>query len=469
VVSGYPNKGKLFKSPQEFGVHLLWLLGGSGNYGDCCCVHCNIPVPGPARPSAVVEEDEKPTITKLPQPDHDATATPPATAPAKPQTTANIRAGAMSSTQAIIPAPVPAASPAPIAIQTPPQATTSQTSTGMPKFPPPSLLYRVGELVWYQTGASWKIGLILQSTPFVPSVPAAHQVLPIGLGMVPPGVARKEDKDLRPFQAFSVPAVHRSELKNRSFDNVDWDGVVGRLHQAAQANASATAQTEIDAALLDASKMAANKIYHSLSLFTKANLAKDGATFYLGAFLGAERVEANDILRVKPPPQFEALNNVFFCLKIIRTQDAQPSVPIFQGILCQLLEGPDPANREAVSPNSIPWGLREEIAWRNSIDPATPRKLISLQTYSCRESDVKGRFYPTSRLGPILAPDRMEQAKKAKNPTIVALPLNDRLAVGTVNPTITPYLGLKKTRVDMAGISIPHGTRFTFEASVKEE
>jgi len=339
----------------------------------------------------------------------------------------------------------------------------------MPRGPPASLLFRVGELVWFQNGASWKIGLILQSTPFVPSVPTTHQVLPIGLGMVQQPIARKDDKDLRPFQAFSVPAVQRNELKNRSFDNINWDNVMGRLHQAAQTNASPTAQSDFDTALLDSSKLAAIKIHHSTSLFTKLSLVKDGATFYYGCFLGAERVEASDILRVKPPPQFENLNNVFFFLKVIRIMDTHPATPIFQGMLCHLVEGPDPSNREAVSPATIPWGLRDELAWRQSIDPATPRKLVPLQNYSCREADVKGRFYPSSRLGPILAPDKMEKAKENKNPSMVSLPLNDRLSAGSVSPTASPYLGLRKNRLDMAGISVPHSTQFAFEASVSEE
>jgi hypothetical protein len=63
----------------------------------------------------------------------------------------------------------------------------------------------------------------------------------------------------------------------------------------------------------------------------------------------------------------------------------------------------------------------------------------------------------------------MEKAKEAKNTKMVSLPLNDRLSAGSVSPTTSPYLGLKKNRLDMAGISVPHGTRFAFEASVQEE
>jgi hypothetical protein len=67
-VSGYPTKARLFKTPQEFGIHLLWLLSSSEDSADCCCIHCNVP--------AMSDEDLQVRQRSVETPNSDSITTP---------------------------------------------------------------------------------------------------------------------------------------------------------------------------------------------------------------------------------------------------------------------------------------------------------------------------------------------------------------------------------------------------------
>ncbi|KAG5944001.1 hypothetical protein E4U53_006966, partial [Claviceps sorghi] len=127
-VSGYPIKAKLYKSPQEFCVHLIWLLSASMDYKDCCCVHCN--QPSQAKLAAATEEliiTQSETPVPVPMP----TATP----TTKSNSNTPTPAPATAVPQKVTPVPLP---PIPGQRATPP-TTAAVLANNSPTPKPPTL------------------------------------------------------------------------------------------------------------------------------------------------------------------------------------------------------------------------------------------------------------------------------------------------------------------------------------------
>ncbi|MBE3050215.1 hypothetical protein IMZ48_48505 [Candidatus Bathyarchaeota archaeon] len=408
-------KTSLFKSPQEFGVHILWLFSSSDDRADCCCVHCSMVPTGRATPSV-----------------HD---------------TPSLPGGQLAASQPAL-APV---SSAPI-----PQATTVPAPIpGLGQ----SLLYRTGELVWFTNGPSWRLGLIAQSAN------GMHQVVPLGHSYFRQPLVGKNDGELRPFQAFTVPPVSIPAFKGCTYDVVGWETVLKNLSPE-------QAKVHRDSVLLDASKLAAQKIDMCYSLFGKLS-QKGSDSFYQGVFLGAERIEVGDTLRVIPPTWLTTEGTIYFGLYEIKSKQSEDSpgrAVSFGGMFYELLEG-EKAKTTSLPDNALPRALREESIWRKSVAPTQPLSWSSPGgSTSLEESQIKGRFYPTFLLAPILDPKKFASVttkddKERLTPAQVTPALNGRLPM-TGNAEND---GWRLNRMVAAGASIPHDAVFWFEPQVREE
>lgn len=427
-MSGYPIKSKLFKSPQEFGLHLIWLLSASKDYGDCCCVHCNLP-----------------NVTKLAIASDDGISSTPTEAPAK-----------LDKVQPkVTPVPLP-----PIPGQPPAQATPQAISKSpappqlqpqpQPQQQPPQhvpwtlqapLLFRIGELVWYQTGSSWRLGLIAAPGN------GGSELLPIGHATVQQRNVGKTDADMRPYHAFSVPPVVVPDLTEKSFDEVPWEAIF---------QAPSTDPGRRDLLALDASKMAAAKIDYSFSLWSPLSEDPNGkATYYYGCFLGAERVEVGDCLRLRSLPPDLGIKNeaaVLAVRSILISKDA-PGAVFFRGAIYQ----PVPAEAATAPDDALPVALRDENQWRAQTGAAQHwRWGPAKENVLLKEQSVKGRFYPAQRLMAVLNPG-------ARGDEAYAQQLNNRMETGA------RYIGRRRNRVDTLGASVPKGARLVLEAHIREE
>ncbi|KAF3359578.1 hypothetical protein VdG1_02133 [Verticillium dahliae VDG1] len=305
-VSGYPIKSKLFKSPQEFGVHLLWLLSGSKDHNDCCCVHCiaprvanmgdelsvqepaaavasTIPPPAPASAPLAGEAVQKSIANvKAPSATPTPTATPPLRAVQPPpvatsapsltpiQTPVPVPVHVPAHAPAPVQAPAPAPASAPAPVPQPPPTVSLKTESPVPVPIVPtvntlvpfnqsmsSLFFRTGEMVWYSVTPSWRIGLIAKSNPQTKQV----DILPISHALFDNmQLQAKPETGLRPFLAFTVPPVSQQNLGTHPFDEVPWADHIAALQ---------TDPSKREPLLLDASKLAAVKISMSFSLFSK--------------------------------------------------------------------------------------------------------------------------------------------------------------------------------------------------------
>lgn len=167
---------------------------------------------------------------------------------------------------------------------------TVQPAPAVPAAPHPTLnneptLFRRGEMVWFQQGPAWRIGVIRQvGTGQIPGcavIPLAHSVL--NLADVP-----KQQHEMRPFLTFSVPAISIPDLQNKTFPQIDWDALLKMNAQRPEFIG------------LEASKMAALEIDGSWSTFNRLNAGPKqpaNKTMYGGVFLGAEMIRLGDPIR----------------------------------------------------------------------------------------------------------------------------------------------------------------------------
>lgn len=283
------------------------------------------------------------------------------------------------------------------------------------------------------------------------------ELLPIGHGMIERQNVTKTLKDLRPFYAFSVPSVAIPELKDKVYDEVPWEAML---------QAVANDPTRRDLLALDASKMAASKIDCSFSLYTsQGEDVNTKYTPYFGCFFGAERVEVGDCVRLKPVPIDSKITPeaLILGIRLIFTVKDNPGVPHFRGHLYMLVKG-DVSTAQPVPEESLPIALREECKWRNHVSPASRwRCLLVKESVAIKEQQIRGRFYPTHRLMPILNPPAFQAAMQQGQTDGQMAQLNSRMDGGAGR-----HHGLKRNRMETLGASVPHTARLALEPLVKE-
>ncbi|PHH73184.1 hypothetical protein CDD80_4000 [Ophiocordyceps camponoti-rufipedis] len=568
-VSGYPVKAKLFKTPQEFGLHLIWLLSSSMDYLDCCCIHCNVPnltkasflaegTPAlltSAAPLKMLGLPPKVSPVPLPAIPGQAQVKQPVNGPGSSlaQAMSVPRGGvtegvvvsdptghratslhfsqlksdtqqALGHTEPHVPTQTSSLSQAPSHHQLktetrqaevrpenqlqgqqemlPKVKPQSKTDTQQPGQPEPQpggptevrsdarpqqapteqrvqetsrpaqavkwalqapLLFRAGELVWYQNGNSWRLGVI--AGPGVDS----FQMIPIGHAAARQQNVTKSAKEMRPFHAFSVPGVMLPDLQNKVFDQVSWQ----ELFLAAGQD-----RARRNNLILDASKMAASKIDASYSVWCP--LAEDAnaeTVSYYGCFFGAERIEVGDCVRVKPlaGDTSSSADSSVLGLTAIVARKPSPGALLFRGTMYQMSRHHHQhhhhqqqkqaveASHPAPPPESLPLALRDETEWRQRISPSQPwRWVLVKEDVVLEEQAVKGRFYPPNRLMPILNEEAFTAAVASGNVEGQYPFLNNRMD-GSGG-----YIGVKASRRDILGASVPDDVGIILEPLIRE-
>ncbi|KXH41951.1 hypothetical protein CSIM01_02787 [Colletotrichum simmondsii] len=501
-VSGHPVKSKLYKSPQEFGLHVLWLLSGSMDRTDCRCIHCNV---------REMPNMEDLTVSDVPRPLPAANNTQPPSKMRKitPQIPPGVAASpipvpAAASTPPIakketpVPVPIPMAkkeTPQPVqqqqqVQQQPAPAPTQAQQQVQPQahapappvyqqpqflpYPPPyggivaPALFRVGELVWFQISSGWRLGIVAATGIINPNTNKAElQILPMSHVNFNQSPIQTLEATTRPFLAFSVPNVSISDLQNKAYDEVDWDAFFQTI------TPEDTHRREV--ALLDSSKMAAQKVGVSFSVFSRLSETNGGKKIdYHGIFLGAERIELGDVLRVRlsaeqgVPPAAANLPDALLGLREICTAPIDsPGNAFFKGDIYQPITGDNqPVGGIPVPDDKLPRPLRDEIAFRNKFAASDRWRCVLLkQNAVLREPDLKGRFYPTHKLLPLLDGQAKVLAEVQKGIVRdVQQRLNQR-----IDTFKTAYIGQKRTRVETIGPALPPGSVIQFEQSVRED
>jgi hypothetical protein len=354
-----------------------------------------------------------------------------------------------------MPAAAAAAPPRPIAVTQAPAATApspAQSQQPLPQ-PPPQLqqeqlpppgttgwtnVFRLGELVWYKHTA-WRLGVVLAITPKPgtqphPGAPDSHYhftLAPLGHALLEQASLVKDCQSMRPFLTFSVPNTGMDELKDKTFDTVNWQAHTARLSQEPDPS-----KREINRQVLglEASKMGARAINDAFSTFDLVahGTTPDGALrvqHYGGIYLGAELVRVGDPIRVtNPAPQPDPAsaqppadpNLVMLITEIqVLTPTSAPGGGVarstlqFKGNLYRTIRSSTthPPPQGAVAPTSLTPAFAEELNTRNAIDKDKSMRWhwVLVAGHVLRaEQDVQGRFYVTERLMSVIDPGRYQ-------------------------------------------------------------
>jgi hypothetical protein len=282
-------------------------------------------------------------------------------------------------------------------------------------------------------------------------------MLPLGHALIPQPPVTKPQADLRPFHAFSVPPVNVPELKDKSFDQVPWDALF---------RAAANEPPRRELLALDASKLAASRIDASFSLWCPLSEDPNADTLpYYGCFFGAERIEIGDCIRIKPVPAEPSIGDISIMgLRYVFTKKGYPGTLFLRGNIYQLAK-PDTPPAGTVPEDQLPIALRDETGWRNQVNPAKPwRWVLVKENMTLNEQYVKGRFYPSHRLMPILNPAGFSAALAQGQVEDQVPYLNNRMAAGA-----SANVGRQINRLDSLGTSVPRASVITLEPLIKEE
>ncbi|KAH7031253.1 uncharacterized protein B0I36DRAFT_362971 [Microdochium trichocladiopsis] len=501
---GHPS-GDSYKAARDFVPHLFWLTTSSEDIKDCQCTLCKRSITEHARANGPKRKSSKTTTPKaatpssntatpVPAPAVPVTATPTSTAPNQPSTISQpapaaqvpkpVSAGGPVPAQAQQPAARPQTTPQTSAqpiIQQPAQAPAPQASSAPPqqqqqqnqqpqqqqqqqqsqqqqqqqpqqRILPPSenVLFRDGEVVWFKNGPSWRLGIILQTTPTLPVrclvKPLAHSALQI------PAAPKAED-EMRPFLAFSVPAVSPSlvHLTNQPFNQIDWET---QQRQIAQDD-----RNKRDLLGMEASKLAVMAIDESYSTFNRQGVPEPTPTrsFYGGVFLGSERLTAGEAVRIRPGPQEQPpprpLPTVLSIKAIFVDSTSGTEQLYFYGDILRLEEVPA-AQPPPQYTAQIPAAMVREKAFRDRVRAHAgvrhdwvplPNGLNVMKM----ERDIRGRFYETERLMTVIDPVRLQDSVSKGEVVDVQAYLNNRMEAKR------PYIGRRKNRSETVVGAVP--------------
>lgn len=218
----------------------------------------------------------------------------------------------------------------------------------------------------------------------------------------------REDR-LRPYLAWSVPEPpNMKEYAGLSFDQVPWERYVPGTYER---------NYEIDGSIF-----AAKAIDISYSFFDRIEnpIAAPGEVHYNGMFLGAEKIWNGEPVRLRVQGKESV---VMILQKIIeRTTPPSTSTVTFVGDIYVFVEMPTPYKKRAEWPppnTNLPARMIADLRFRNEAADIALRKMWHewrLLEPAARKTltDIKGRWYETRTMMPILAQNNAQQLQDFK-------------------------------------------------------
>ena len=276
--------------------------------------------------------------------------------------------------------------------------------------------FRVGELVWYNVGATWALGIISRRwTIRTQPLPSGrrYMIQPLAAPHQPQQqVIVNAESSMRPWLAWSAPAFCHPRLNQGippTFNTMDWSALVNGHY----------GESNPDIVKIDASILAARAIDGSYTPFGYISnntlpISKPGSNphftthrlYWNGIYLGGERIWLGDPVRLRISPN----EDVLVVKQIIETPADQPTPATPTKIMlvgdifsCSTLAS-DALSAEKLQ--LLPDRMRQDLEARNRAIqgmgiPKSYWKL--LKTGQPAEiSEIKGRWYETSLMAPIV-------------------------------------------------------------------
>ncbi|THV47360.1 hypothetical protein BGAL_0316g00140 [Botrytis galanthina] len=396
---GHPQgRKKRYRSPADFFPHVLWLsTDPDGDPRNCSCKVCSpfgedesqednggmkeiikatTPIVSIPPPKKEIKKDSIP-IVSIPQ---KVISTSGSTTGSIPQKVISTSGSTIGSITSVSPQPT-------LSIRSQEQKLDSTPDTG--------LIYRTGELVWFNRGHAW--GLAVVSKRRYENFQAEYLVQPLSHPLSHSPAQIKDQESIRPWLAWSVPQTTISSINNIPYDEVPWDRIVRGEYGGGDYQ-------------VDGSILAAKVIDGSYSLFDRLEKAivSPGEIHYNGMFLGAEKIWVGEPVRLRVDGDSIV---VLVVQKLIeRTVQTNPLLTIvtFVGDIYKFVEMPMPYNNRSQWPTpDLPPRMVSDLRFRNEVaDNAKKRTWYEWQLLepSARRglADIKGRWYETRLLLPVL-------------------------------------------------------------------
>ncbi|KAF2494002.1 hypothetical protein BU16DRAFT_619196 [Lophium mytilinum] len=462
---GHPmGPRKRFRSPADFFPHLLWLTTDKdGDQDNCSCKIC---CPEEIEGDKTAKDKEKastpaPSIKK----EEGSTKSP---AIGKAALSENVRRMSINPSQPTTSKP---STPNPldghIRTNSLAQRVTAPTPSPLPQ--PRSrdqqfdaeynrFIFRSGELVWHNRGSAWGLGVIIRR--WMQTELRNYLIQPLSHPLQHPHTSIIDQESLlRPWLAWSAPPCTTPYLLSRSllYQQVDWHGLLTEKYGHG-------GDVEVDASILGAK--AIDGTYTPFELL-RTSVTQNGfeERYFNGMYLGAEKIWAGEPVRLR----IGSGSDIMIVTAILERRQPQttsssavplptPTVAYFVGDVYTFISRTSPSRTQVPDiPNfsALPLRVREDLRWRNSLTlPALGSyglwNLVSPQA-RVEITDIKGRWYESSMLAPILQPDSDCRAEVVRGNGDVGTWMNSR-------GDSSNALNRIDQRVSAFGGAVPHGT-----------
>ncbi|OTA59100.1 hypothetical protein K449DRAFT_397407 [Hypoxylon sp. EC38] len=443
---------KYYRSAVDFFDHLLWLIvDPSQDRRNCFCKLCRTPAETPGQaPNVAVPSQANPST---PGSYSAAPGGGNAAGPAQPNRGPGNHVAAPGNG---------------------PGAPTGATIPLLPVYliPPQidgSALFREGEVVWFRNlQQAFRLGIILRNLPGDPSTqtPSKSIIKPLSHSRSAIDNIERSEVDMRPFLTFSVPPVTPvlQNIIDQPMTSIQWDALEADLPFEEGARPQVLS--------LEASKIAACHIDHSFSLFNPSSMpCSFNQLSFGGVFFGCEKISVLEPVRVRVldheyPKKDDTEHTFVMHVKNIlleRVDDGKERL-LFQGDIWLLQESTLPQN--ATNSNRLPGNaMHREKDFRDEVAKVRGvhfEWVLVLMNVTKPEEHIRGRFYESQKLGPILYQSEWEpQLQQGIIPSI-EMRLNNRL------DSLGSYIGRKRSRLDTIAGAVPPETVLSLGPRVNE-
>lgn len=462
---GHPlGRKKRYRSPADFYPHLYWLATDeAGDSDNCACKICTpeeFDLPLPARKDVKTEAPVK-TEAKVPAVVRHPTVVIPRRTSSQdvksgvlPTPTAGLRGGMQSGP--LPPQQQPLLQPS---VLPKPAKQDQAIDLAYDMF-----MFRQGELVWFNRGNAWGLGIINarwrsqspQPTPHYTVQPLSHPF------SHPQPVTVLTDANLRPWLAWSVPSFTCAALNNTrvTYEGADWHGMSGGKY--------GPGDLEVDGSILAAK--AIDSTYTTFDLVSRQERTTGILELHwLGIFLGAEKVWVGDVVRLRAGlgndvlvlhhiverSRTSAFNQQVLDQTLHLVGDVYTITEVAMGNTTSLFpQGTDLSN--------LPRRMVDDIQRRNELSIPT-RQVAS--TWKLTQAaarfeinDIKGRWYEATLLLPVLDAAAYENESKRGDIAEAGLRMNSRHDCHGSQGQLAANVR-KAQRSDAFGKAVPSDTR----------
>ncbi|KAI1386554.1 uncharacterized protein F4822DRAFT_410455 [Hypoxylon trugodes] len=437
----------VFRSPAEFFPHLLWLvtdenLDRATCQCRCCIEQLQLPKTQNAKGSSLASSGPPP------DPSAGSGGPPgPTTRPSKPSSRSSAKKGGSTASSANKP-------------------TSKSTTVDVQPQIDESFLFREGEVVWFRKiQEAFRLGIILRNFPGDPasSTPPKSRIQPLSHHQRVIEDVERAEVDMRPFLTFSVPAINPMlhAIADQPMQSVAWDLVEAQLPNE---------NMKGEMLSLDASKIAASQIDHSYSLFNAiANPhAPPNQVNFGGVFLGCEKLGVFEAVRVRvelhehPDANNLELTFAMVLKSIVLEKTDKAELLYFQGDIWLLQETSSPQHVQNL--DQLPLAMRREKAFRDNVKRAHGTHfdwVPVLMNIIKPEQSIRGRFYESERLGPMLNPQWGQYLQ-------TGVVLNIQKSLNNRFDSRGNYIGRKKSRLAAIIGAVPPNTTLSLGPGVVE-